>query len=118
LEPRVEVVAVAVAAAAGAVVSVGAGTAGRDPQVVGQIVATAHAARREPEPVGEYSAAVVGRVVCEQPVQAVLLFAPAALAAEHLLVLEPAQHNIILVYYTRANIMCVVHISYVGIGIL
>jgi len=92
LEPSVEVVAVA-----GAVVTVGAGTAGRDPQVVGQIVATAHATRREPEPVGEYSAAVVGWIVGEQPVQAVLLFAPAALAAEHLLVFEPAaQHNIII----------------------
>jgi len=107
LEPRVEVVAVAVAAAA-AVVSVGARTAGRDPQVVGQIVATAHAARREPEPIGEYSAAVVGRVVGEQPVQAVLLFAPAALAAEHLLVLEPAQHNIIILvlYYMHVRILC------------
>lgn len=108
MEPRVEVVAVA----AGAVISVGAGTAGRDPQVVGQIVATAHTARREPEPVGEYSTAVVGRVVGEQPVQAVLLFAPAALAAEHLLVLEPAQHDIILVYYTCANIISLLFIIY------
>jgi len=85
LEPRVEVVII--------VTVVGAGTAWCDPEIVGQIVATAHATRREFEPVREYTAAVVGRVVGEQSVQPVLLFAPTALAAEHLLVLEPGQNG-------------------------
>lgn len=87
MEPRVEVIAAAAAAAH-------AGTPRSDPQVVWQVVATAHATRREFEPIRENAATVVGRVVGEQPVQTVLLLAPAALAAEHLLVLEPAlQHT-------------------------
>lgn len=84
MEPRVQVVTAAVRA----------WTARRDPEIVGQIVAAAHTTRRELEPVGEYAATVVGRIVREQSVQPVLLFAPAALPAEHLLVLEPGATTI------------------------
>lgn len=83
MKPRIEVVAAG---------TVNTGTTGRDPKVVGQIVTTAHATRREFEPVREYAAAVVGWIVGEQPVQSVLLFATASLTAEHLLVLEPVRH--------------------------
>lgn len=80
MEPRVEVVVIATFCAR---------TTRRDPEVVRQIITTAHATRREFEPVREYTTAVVGRIVSEQPVQTVLLFTPASLATEHLLVLVP-----------------------------
>lgn len=83
LEPRVQVVTAAVRAR----------TARRDPEIVGQIVAAAHTTRRELEPVREYAATVVGRIIREQSMQPVLLFAPAALSAEHLLVFEPGRQQ-------------------------
>lgn len=56
----------------------------RDPEVGRNVVAFAHAAGGEPEPVGKDAATLVPRVVREQPMEPVLLLAPAALPAVHL----------------------------------
>ena len=48
-----------------------------------------YAIRGEPEPVAEDAPALVARVEGEEAVEAVLLLAPAALAAHHLLLGEP-----------------------------
>lgn len=61
----------------------------RQPELGRDVVALADAARRELEPVGEDAAALVARVVCQQSMQSVLLFATAPVPAEHLLVLVP-----------------------------
>ena len=48
-----------------------------------------YAIRGEPEPVAEDAPALVARVEGEEAVEAVLLLAPAALAAHHLLLGKP-----------------------------
>ena len=67
--------------------------AGGDAELHRQVVATTDAATREFEPVAEDASAFVVRVVGQQPVQPVLLLAPATVPAVHLLALMPAQRS-------------------------
>lgn len=60
------------------------------PKLRHNVVAFTNAARWELEPIGKYSSTIVGRIVRQQSMQSVLLFASASLPTVHLLVLVPA----------------------------
>lgn len=80
-------------------------TARRLPEVVRYIVALAHAARRELEPVRENASAVVGRIVGQQTMQSVLLFASAAVSTVHLFVFVSANKSVVSVGHRFALIV-------------